>query len=258
MFTKMEFNFHTHTYRCGHAFGTEREYIEAALAVGMREMGFSDHAPWIDSTLGKEREYVVTYAEAEGYFSTIRALREEYKDRISLHVGFEAEHGFTNPEELISLGAEYLLLGQHFYDLPNGKHNHASIPGYEELLPRYVDLVVAGIRSGYYTYVAHPDVFNYRTGDPKEYQREMVRICEASVACGVPLEINFLGIREGRYYPTHAFWELVGATKAPVTFGMDAHSPDAAADLKSLETAIALVEKYNLNYIGKPKLVFLH
>ena len=38
-------NYHAHTTRCGHAFGTEREYIEAAIECGIREFGFSDHAP---------------------------------------------------------------------------------------------------------------------------------------------------------------------------------------------------------------------
>ena len=27
-------NYHTHTYRCQHAYGSEREYIEAAIRMG--------------------------------------------------------------------------------------------------------------------------------------------------------------------------------------------------------------------------------
>ena len=38
-------NYHTHTYRCGHAVGTERDYVEAALKAGIRTLGFSDHTP---------------------------------------------------------------------------------------------------------------------------------------------------------------------------------------------------------------------
>lgn len=253
----MDYNFHTHTYRCGHADGTEREYIEAALSVGVREMGFSDHAPWIDPSLGAERGYVVPYAEVGDYMDTVHALREEYKDRITLRVGFEAEYHPADPEELISLGAEYLILGQHFIKAPNGQYVHVAVSRYGELISYYVDAVVAGMRSGYYTYVAHPDVFNPVEVDPLVYQREMARICEASVETGVPLEMNFLGIRQRRYYPTEAFWELAGKTGAPMTFGFDAHGPLEAKDIESLPTALALVEKYQLNYIGKPKLVLL-
>ena len=113
------------------------------------------------------------------------------------------------------------------------------------------------MRSGYYTYVAHPDVFNYKDGDARVYQKEMTRLCEASLATGVPLELNFLGIRQERYYPNPLFWEVAGRVGAPVTFGFDAHTPDVAYDGATVPKAHALVEKYGLHYIGKPKLVLL-
>ena len=43
----MNYNYHTHTTRCGHASGTEREYIERALANGVEYMGFSDHSTFV-------------------------------------------------------------------------------------------------------------------------------------------------------------------------------------------------------------------
>ena len=38
-------NYHAHTWRCQHAYDTEREYIEAAIAMGIEIFGFSDHVP---------------------------------------------------------------------------------------------------------------------------------------------------------------------------------------------------------------------
>ena len=43
---KMEANYHTHTWRCRHASGTERDYIENAIDHGIRILGFSDHTPY--------------------------------------------------------------------------------------------------------------------------------------------------------------------------------------------------------------------
>ena len=45
-------DYHTHTYRCGHAIGTMNQYIEAAIAKGIEEIGLSDHLylyyePWL-------------------------------------------------------------------------------------------------------------------------------------------------------------------------------------------------------------------
>ena len=38
-------NYHTHTTRCNHAVGSEREYVEKAIELGFSELGFADHAP---------------------------------------------------------------------------------------------------------------------------------------------------------------------------------------------------------------------
>ena len=38
-------NYHTHTWRCLHAAGTEREYVENAIKGGYKILGFSDHTP---------------------------------------------------------------------------------------------------------------------------------------------------------------------------------------------------------------------
>ena len=43
-------NYHTHTTRCGHAEGTEEEYILTALRCGYKVLGFSDHTPWAYAT----------------------------------------------------------------------------------------------------------------------------------------------------------------------------------------------------------------
>ena len=40
-----------------------------------------------------------------------------------------------------------------------------------------------------------------------------------------------------------------------MTFGFDAHDVPSAFDEKSLKKAKMLVEKYNLNYIGKPDII---
>ena len=38
-------NMHTHTTRCHHAAGEDREYVEKAIEAGYDVLGFSDHAP---------------------------------------------------------------------------------------------------------------------------------------------------------------------------------------------------------------------
>ena len=42
-----EFNYHSHTYRCGHADldMTDEEYVEAYIKMGFKRMAFTDHCP---------------------------------------------------------------------------------------------------------------------------------------------------------------------------------------------------------------------
>ncbi len=253
----MIYNYHTHTLRCSHATGTPEEYIKKAIENGIKYMGFSDHAPYIFPD-GHESGYRVPVSQAEDYINEITALRDKYADKIDIKVGFEMEYYPTHFEKMlknaVDFGAQYLILGQHFLreEHPGGVACTVKTADVSDL-KEYVDTVVKAIKSGVFTYVAHPDVLSF-VGEKEAYIEEMRKICIASRENDVPLEINFLGIRTNRFYPNETFWKIAGEEKSPVTFGFDAHDTESAYDGKSLEKAKAMVEKYGLNYIGKPQL----
>lgn len=256
----MDYNYHTHTYRCRHASGTEEEYIARAIENGIKRLGFSDHMP-LRFADGTESGYRVPVCEAAEYCETIKALGEKYRGQVEIKAGFEAEYYTEYFDEMlqnvIDYGAEYLILGQHFLGPENlqNRHSFAETDRVEDLKV-YTDLVIEGMRRGVFSYVAHPDVLHF-VGDDAVYRREVERLCSASRELGIPLEINFLGIRDGRYYPNEVFWQIAGREGAPVTFGFDAHDAMSAFDGESLPKAERLVEKYRLNYIGEPRLIEL-
>ena len=74
-------NYHTHTKRCKHANGEDREYIENAIQVGMKVLGFSDHCPWIYDD-GFESGTRMTPDQLDEYFKSLTDLRDEYKNDI--------------------------------------------------------------------------------------------------------------------------------------------------------------------------------
>ena len=256
----MNYNYHTHTYRCHHASGTEEEYILKAIEGGIKYMGFADHIPQIFPD-GYESSYRVPMAEAENYFETIKALREKYADKIDIKIGFETEYYplyFDKmTEAMIKLGCEYFICGQHFIhnEHPGGVHTSKANESYDDLV-EYTDCVTGAIESGIVSYIAHPDLFNF-TGSEEQYTEQITRLCECAKKHNIPLEINFLGIRDHRRYPYDPFWKICGEVGAPVTYGFDAHDVPAACDKTSLAYAEELTQKYNLNYIGKPNLILL-
>ncbi len=258
----LDYNYHTHTYRCGHATGTEEEYIKRAISCGVKFMGFADHVP-LKFSNGYESGFRVPMAKASEYVSTISALREKYKDKIDIKIGFEMEYYPDLFEKMlkdvISFGAEYLILGVHFADAeyPDAVPHSAEPSDSEEKLKTYVNRAVEGMKTGVFTYLAHPDMLNF-TGDSSVYREEMRKICVASRESGIPLEINCLGIRDNRHYPNMTFWEIAGEEQCPVTFGFDAHDVLNAYDAESVPKAKEMVKKYNLNYIGRPKVILLN
>ena len=253
----MNYNYHTHTYRCRHASGTPEEYIQRAISKGIEYMGFSDHAPFV-CTNGEESLYRVSTYESKDYVAELSALREKYAGKIDIKIGFEMEYYPKHFEKMLgfvkSCGAEYLILGEHFLEEENPDGVHASWAYQNEgYLTEYADCVIAAMNTRVFTYVAHPDIINF-TGDEKLFDYHIRRICIAARETNTPLEINFLGIRGNRLYPNDAFWKIAGEEKSPVTFGLDAHTADTAFDSESIEKAERLVEKYNLNYIGRPEI----
>ena len=254
----MNYNYHTHTYLCGHASGTPEEYVLRAIENGIEYMGFSDHIPFIFPN-GTESGYRIPMAKASEYIKITSDLRDKYKDKIDIKIGFESEYFPLYFEKMLKIaldfGAEYLILGQHhiYNGYPNGFYSGTPHDD-ENHLKEYVQNVTDAINSGFFTYVAHPDLINF-TGADNIYNDEMRKICIASREKNIPLEINFLGIRGQRKYPNEAFWKIAGEIHSPVTFGFDAHDVLSAFDGESIPIAKELVKKYNLNYIGKPEII---
>ena len=63
-------NFHSHTVRCQHAVGEEREYVEEAIKEGFEVIGFSDHSPYLFKN-GYVSRIRMTMSQLEDYVKTI-------------------------------------------------------------------------------------------------------------------------------------------------------------------------------------------
>ncbi len=248
-------NYHTHTFRCHHACGTERAYIENAIKGGMKFLGFSDHAPQFYSN-GYVSGVRMTPEEAPEYVATIKALAKEYKNDIEIAVGFEAEYFPAIFDKLISLSKQleidYLILGQHWVDdesqFPSITCDCDSEKAYEEKLTFYVNQILKALETGYFSYLAHPDMFVYH-GSDSWYDKEMTRLCENAKSLSIPLEVNLLGMVYGRWYPTKRFFQIAQKIGNEIVIGCDAHSPDILSNTTAQMKIRKFAENLNLNIV---------
>jgi histidinol-phosphatase (PHP family) len=227
-------NYHSHTTRCQHASGTEAAFVEAALANGFDILGFSDHSPW--PYPGEMCPGVrMRVDELEGYVETVRALARAYEGRIQILCALECEYV---PEYLDwlrevvdTLRLDYLVLGNHFsgLDIDSVYFGRSSSPEDARLCVRRT---IAGMETGLFRFLAHPDFYLQRHTSFGAAERDDAReLCRAAKALGVPLEFNLLGFRncfnlraQGLLgYPCAPFWEIAAAEGCKALVGLDAH-----------------------------------
>lgn len=247
-------NFHTHTTRCRHAFGRDRDYVTKAIKAGIKVLGFSDHAPMIFPN----RNYYSTFRmfpdDVQDYVNSINLLREEYRDKIEIHLGFEIEYFPTlfdkTLEFLEPFGYEYLILGQHFTDneYEPCAHYCGTPTKSVEIFDKYIEQALAGLRTGKFLYIAHPDLINFK-GSEKIYCEKMEYFCREIKKLGYPVEFNLLGFAQHRNYPDKRFWNIVKEVKNDVVIAFDAHSPEVFQNKKIYDDAVKYLSDLGISPI---------
>ena len=248
-------NWHTHTSRCGHACGTDEQYVKAAIRGGLITLGFSDHAayeePWPSERMNIE--------EVPAYIASVRSLQKKYSGKIDIHLGMEVEYYPSQWETLTYYRKEmeYLILGQHQLEL--GAGSAYGIRDAKRLF-QYVDALEGACRHGLCDYIAHPDVVMYSYPAIDGSVREAAqRIAEISVKYDMPLELNCgSGVRYGkqryqdgeRYaYPVRIFFEEFAKRNCPVVIGLDIHDPQLFLTNVYLNRALEVIEGLDCNIL---------
>lgn len=247
----MRVNYHTHTYRCNHAVGTEEEYVREAIRGDMELLGFSDHSPQFFP--GDYKSGIrMTVEEFPEYARTVLEMKKQYADEIGIHLGVEIEYyPCSFPQILPYLrdhGVEYMILGQHRCGNEENEPYNGTSTEDEEILKRYCTQLMEGMQKGKFLYLAHPDLIYY-VGAESVYEKHMRRLCQEAKSCGLPLEINLLGLREGRQYPKASFWRIAAEEGCSVVLGSDAHEPKWVCDPKTEERGRALAKQYGLTLL---------
>ena len=179
-------NYHTHTYRCGHANGSEEDMIKAAINLKIEKLGICCHVPlpnyrWhliksipfirnIRSIYSLCRAFVtggpnmrMPYKQLDEHLQLVKEYKEKYKDDIEIYQGFEAEgmkEYFHFYQTLLDENkVDYLILGHHFH-----KHCiHSDYFGKDKMTKKdiyqYCNDVEQAIETKLFSYIAHPDLF---------------------------------------------------------------------------------------------------
>lgn len=236
----MKNNFHTHTYRCLHAYGTERDYALEAVKKEMGQLGFSDHGPFPDHDYG----FRMQYSELGDYISAIDELQKELDGRLKLFRGLEIEYHKKYNDYYRYLieerGLDYLALGEHMFYGSDGELKNIFFASSTADCLEYAENICTGIKTGCFRFVAHPDLMFL---NDFEIDKNIEEACRMITGCAAEnntiLEFNANGYRRVRRmypdglrnpYPHSFFWKMASEKNIRVIIGSDCHSPEQLCD----------------------------
>lgn len=250
------FNYHCHTKICGHAVGTAREYIETAIKSGFKVLGFSEHMGYDDWNDPFERP---NFEDLLSYEKEINDLREEYKDKIEILLGYETEY-FEDKEDYykeVLKRVDYLILGQHAVSR-NGDYLH-DICSHKDI-EIMVRQVCDAMEKGLVEILVHPDYFLLGVEKFDDCVKDAFKtMAQVSVKTGIPIELNLKGylnrhkkLQRGFAYPKIEAWEIMARENPKVVIGYDAHDPKMLL-MRNLEREIETeFSRLGLNIIKEP------
>lgn len=247
------FNYHTHTYRCGHAQMNmkDEDYVNEFIKKGFKKIAFTDHCPE-KNVIDKRKNMRMKYSEINEYLDSINYLKNKYKDKIEIENGFEVEYLPGEEENLLELKqmTDKLVLGQHFiYDDNNTdlkifrRHEFSN----DELI-KYANYIKKASELKIPDIIVHPDLYMLNRNKFDKTEKKVAEIiCETAEKYDIPLEINLTEpsmylskLKDTIKYPCKEFWKVASNYNVRVIYGIDAHYK---GQIRQYEKSVKLANK---------------
>lgn len=226
-------DYHVHTPLCRHATGTPREYVQAALAMGLDEIGFADHnpmpEPFDDWRMQREQlpHYVEMIEEARAAFPQIPVRLGLECDFLPGREGWIEALASAHPWDFL-IGSVHYITPDWAVDDPRHISRFREQP-VEEIWRLYWQAFELCARSGLFDFVAHPDLvkkFGFKPpGDLRPYYEPSI---SALAETGTAIEINTAGLRKEvrEIYPSLEFLQMAKQAGVELLINSDAHAPN--------------------------------
>lgn len=232
-------DYHTHTPLCRHAEGDPVDYARQAQALGLAEIGLSDHNPMPEPF----DNWRMDLGDLPRYFELVdeaRAALPDFPIRLALECDYLQGREDWIEKTTAMADWDYLIGSVHYIhdgiavDDPQYLARWSSASDIEAMWAAYWRLYERMIRTGLFDFYAHPDLakrFGLRpAGDLRPYYEPVI---QALVDTGGVLEVSTAGLRKDvrEIYPAREMLEMAFSARVPIVINSDAHCPgDVGAD----------------------------
>ncbi len=241
-------DFHMHTPLCGHATGEPAEYVRHGIKAGLKEMGFSDHAPLVSH---RDPKITMDFDQLPLYLKMIEDVQKQFSREITVKIALEADFipGFEDKTRAIieDYPYDYIIGSVHFirtwgFDDPAQRTGWNS-KDVNQVYHDYYELLRQSAKSGMFDIIGHCDLvkkFGHRATE--SMFDEVKATAKVFKETGVAIEINTAGLRKPvkEMYPSLDCLKIYREAGIPLTFGSDAHAPEEVA--KDFDKALALAQ----------------
>lgn len=222
-------DYHIHT-RYSDGKGDPEAYIEAALRLGLKEIGFSDHL----NPSGGDTDWCMDHSGLPAYADHILRLRRKNKD-IAIRLGLEIDYlpGKEEVTERIinSFPFDFIIgsvhyLGQETVDLGPGFYIGKDI---DLIYENYFNLVCEAASTGFFDIMGHPDLVRIHRFRPEaDITHLYSMMASAFEIYDVAFELNTNGRNKPLhdFYPDRQYLSLFAEHGVPVCVNSDAHFPE--------------------------------
>ena len=226
-------DYHMHTPLCRHATGEPVEYARQAVAIGLAEIGFSDHSPMRRDNFDNWR---MNQDRLDEYVEKVRQAQRDFPQlviRLALEVDFLPGHEDWIRELAARHPWDYFIGSVHYVsdawaiDDPQKLSEWNNRDSFE-VWSAYFDRLTLAAESNLFEIIGHADL-------PKKFGHRPNRDCAplyekflaAAKKSSCAIELNTAGLRKDcrEIYPSREILTRAFQHGVPITFGSDAHAP---------------------------------
>lgn len=222
-------DYHLHT-RYSDGKSEPEAYIEAAIKLGLKEIGFSDHL----NPSGGDTLWCMDHKKLPDYAEHILRLKKEHSE-IAVRLGLEIDYlpGKEKETEYIinSLPFDYIIgsvhyLGAETVDLGPEFYIGKDI---DLIYENYFNLVCEAASTGFFDIMGHPDLVRiHRFSPDAEITHLYSMMASAFEIHDVAFELNTNGRNKPLhdFYPDRKYLNIFAEHGVPVCVNSDAHFPE--------------------------------
>lgn len=242
-------------------------YVEAAIAAGLKEIGFSDHIPmyWLPAEK-RDPGIAMRMEELEEYVGDVLRLRSRYPE-IPIRLGVEADFIPGREDDLTRLLSpypwDYVIGSVHFigdwdFDNPASVNRYAEWD-ISELYAKFFTLECMAAESGLFDILAHIDLikkFGHRPSH--DLGRLYTDVASTIARAGVAIELSTAGLRKPvrEIYPNPSLLKECCDRGVPLIISSDAHRPEEVSwgFKEARELALAIGYTQTVRFEGRRRL----